>query len=131
MEGEMVFSHITMGDIFKKISLSMPCGLRKTFLETGVKLKDKSGTIISKIFCRELEKNRKQIQLKNADIQQFNDFITLLGRTDLDDQLKNISLARKSLEMSEKDAIEECTKYVKMSRTLGISLGVLLVILMI
>jgi stage III sporulation protein AB len=68
--------------------------------------------------------------LQASEKEVWLQFCQTLGSSDRDDQLHHLALTKQQLHVEEQKAMEEQRQYEKMSRTLGVLAGMLLIILL-
>ena len=120
------FTYEPLGDIFKQISQTSSTNIKKIFENIVIQLQIKRvGDAWD--FC-----------IQNADIsinQEDKDILKklgkLLGQTDVDGQVSEIEVTEKFLDMQIIKAEENKRKNQKVSKTLGIVAGLVIVIILI
>ena len=74
------------------------------------------------------EKNK--LSLTKDDLQVVGDFLTMLGTSDVDDEIKNINSTIGKLNLLLQDSCEKESKYVKLCRTSGVLAGCLISVIL-
>lgn len=111
------------------------------FMEISNKIKPEIGTIfnIASKKMKELSAGEAWINalensntnMKKEDIEVLKTLSNLLGKVDVEGQINEVELVENFLNTQIEQAEEEKMKYVKMYKTLGITIGLAIVIIMI
>jgi stage III sporulation protein AB len=100
------------------------------FSKSAENLKKMDGASTYDCFQQAIEHIWSRTAMKKAEKSILLHFCQTLGRSDRQDQLQHMALAKANLEVEEGKAREEQVQYEKMCKTVGILGGVLLIILM-
>ncbi len=82
-------------------------------------------------FCRAIDENVGNLTISNDEIDILKSFSRTLGDGDKEAEISNIKTAKIRLLSAKNDASEEIMKRVKMSRSMGVLLGLFIVIVLI
>ena len=130
LETEIIYSsrplHLAMELIGKRI----PGIVGQLFLEMGKNLQQMDGESTFECWKRAIDHIIPKSAMKNQDKQILIQYGHTLGMTDKNDQIKHIRLTINQLTTEELLAREEQKTYEKLSKNLGVLLGLLIVILM-
>ena len=126
LETKMKFTYEPIPEIFKEISKNMKQGISDIFLNAYKNMKNASaGTAWSKAL------DSSKTNLKNEDIEVLKKLNKLLGKTDIDGQISEIKLTNSFLEKQIEKSIKEQEKNEKLYKTLGMIIGLTVVIILI
>ncbi len=100
------------------------------FSNSAQNLKEMDGASTYDCFQQAIVPIWSRTAMKKAEQLILLHFCQTLGRSDRQDQLQHVALAKANLEVEERKAREEQVQYEKMCKTVGILGGVLLIILM-
>jgi stage III sporulation protein AB len=130
LEAEIMYSQLPLQDACRRIADQMNGRLREFLLHfSDVLANGAESTKSAWMECLELYK--KNVSLKQKDIEILMQFGETLGMHDKHSQQKQIVLALRHLEREEQEALENHQKYDRMAKTLGVLAGILLIILLI
>ncbi|TCS84024.1 stage III sporulation protein SpoIIIAB [Tepidibacillus fermentans] len=130
LETEIAYSsrplHIAMDLIGKRI----PGIIGQLFQEMGNNLRTLDGESTFECWQRAIQTTIPKTSLKAQDQQILLQYGHTLGMTDKNDQIKHIQLTVQQLVAEEQLARDDQKIYEKLSKNLGVLLGLLIVILM-
>lgn len=130
LETEIVYGavplHIAMSNIFDRV----PNIIRWFFYEMKKNLVELDGASTFECLEKAINEHFHKTSLKQQDKEILYQFGQTLGSSDKEDQRRHIRLAIQSLATEETLAREEQKSYEKLSKNLGVLLGLLVVILM-
>lgn len=96
----------------------------------GEELERASGQTVRQIWQRTIERLWRSTSMKTAEREALLQLGPTLGMTDRDEQVKHLRLTVRQLEGEEALAREEQQRYERMWKSLGVLMGLLVVILM-
>ena len=127
---EIVYGAVPLHLAMKNVADRLPNITRLFFYSMSKNLVELDGASTYECFERAVTKHFYKTSLKNQDKEILIQFGQTLGISDKEDQMRHISLAMQSLAAEETLAREEQKSYEKLSKNLGVPLGLLVVILM-
>lgn len=132
LETAIVYGHTPLSIALHDISQSLPSVLQTIFHQAAYALNTTHSEPVTArtAWQQAWEQQGKRTALTTADFRIVKELGYTLGISDRVDQQKHIQFALKQLEQAEWVAREEQQKYGKMSRSLGVLTGLLVVILM-
>ncbi len=131
LETEISYSLNPLPEAFKKISERIPKPIGTFFEFMSEQLLKDMGKPIYETWQLALQKLNDEASLKAEDMDILHDFGQGLGLSDRDEQLKNLQLAQEQLKLSEANADTLRQKNEKMYKTLGVLVGMALVLIII
>lgn len=120
------FTNETLKDIFDDIAKNSKGNVSNFFKEISLKLKCNTAQ-----YAWETSLDNSFLRLKDEDRQALKSMGKLLGKTDLEGQLKEIELTENFLETQIIDAKNEREKNEKLYKTLGMASGLGIVIILL
>lgn len=105
--------------------------IKLLFLNIQMDLRDKGFEDVYKSFLSQEELLQKKYMLKKEDISIFLFLGKILGKTNVEDQDKNLSFIITQIEKIKDEASIEKNNNVKLYRTLGVLMGLGIIIIMI
>lgn len=123
---KMKFTYESIPKIFKEISNKVNKNIGYIFILASEKMENISA---GKAWNYALENSNTN--MKSEDIDVLKSLSNLLGKVDIEGQASEIELVEKFLDIQIEQAEEEKNKYVKMYKTLGITIGLAVVIVLI
>lgn len=126
IETKMKFTYEPIPNIFYDISKMLKTKVADLFKESSIKMKSISA---SNAWEETLRTSRNNLTIE--DINILNNLSKLLGKTDLNGQISMLKLTSTFLDKQIQDAEIDKEKNVKLYKTLGITFGAGLVILLI
>lgn len=130
LETEIVYGSVPLYHAMEKIGTRLPGGIGLFFTTMSRNLITFDGASTYECWSLSIEKNFSQTSLKKEDKELLLQFGHTLGSTDKEDQIKHIQLTVDGLLTEEQLARDEQMKYERLSKNLGVLLGILVVILM-
>ena len=132
LEADIQYGLTPLPDAFTKLSDTMTAPLSTIFNDMGNQLSQQQREQSLQEMWRDvLEQHWIHTSLKQAEKDILIQFGSLLGMSDALDQQRHFELVINRLELEEKTAKEDQTRYESMWKSLGTLLGILLVILMV
>ncbi len=126
LESEISFSSHYLKDAFLRIERLCPCG--ELFGGTAEKMKRLP---VRDAWCDTLVELSKGYKLKQSDVDILKTFSAELGKSDKEQQIKNIHRITELLKVSVADAREEYKTMAKLYRSTGILTGLFIVIILL
>lgn len=131
LQNEILFSHTTLPEAFKKISLKCREPAASLFNYIGIKLLNNEVDNVLEAFKLAFESVDKNFKLNNSDISILIDLARGVGEADIEGHKKIFLLVDENLRKSIEDADCQINKNVKLYRYLGFSFGAVVAILLI
>ena len=125
-ENKIKFTYEDIPTVFKDISKTIKGNIGKVFENASNKMINKNAGE-----AWEEALNVTFTALKQEDIEIIKGLGRMLGKTDINGQISEIELVNEFLETQIKEAEEEKNKNYKMYKTLGIVVGITIVIILI
>ena len=120
------FTYEPIPKIFKEISEKIESNIARIFLSASEKMQNITA---GKAWIQALEESNTS--LNKEDIETLKNLSNLLGKVDIEGQVNEIELVETFLNTQIEKAEEECKKNVKMYKTLGISIGLAIIIVLV
>ncbi len=131
LETRVKYTYDTISDSFEFISMNMKSRASRIFMITAGNLKDSRNMSAGDIFRNVVDEEASFLDINLEDIDILKGLGTSLGQTDLEGQLKNIILIKDLLRKQLNDAIESKNKNYKLSRNMGVFIGLVILIILI
>ncbi len=125
-EEKIKFTYEPIPDVFIEISKTCITGINEIFKNSAYEMKTMTA---GEAWEKSLDISKTN--LIKDDIEVLKGMAKMLGKTDLDGQVSEIELTRKFLEIKIKDAEIEKNKNQKLYKTLGSTIGLTIVIILI
>lgn len=125
-EEKIKFTYEPIPDVFKELSIKFSDEINNIFYMASQNMK-----IMTAGEAWEKALDNSETKLTKEDIETLKGLAKMLGKTDLDGQVSEIRLTRKFLETKMKEAEIEKNKNSKMFKTLGATLGLTVVIILV
>lgn len=131
LESEIVYTSTPLIEAFQNVSDKSGDPIKKLFSVMSNNLKEKTTQSVLSAF-KYAEKGLKgEIYFGKEELEVIYSFMNSLGNSDIEGQKKNFNLTIKKLEAFELRAEENRKKNEKLFRYLGVSAGMLIVIVLI
>ncbi len=130
LETEIMYGHTPLGEACMKISKQLPNPICVHY-ERFAHFLEKEEITVYQAWEDALKETWKQTVLKQNEFEILQQFGANLGKHDRESQQKQIILTLNHLGREEKEAREKQKTYEKMSRNLGVLVGMLIIILLI
>lgn len=130
LEAEIMFGHIPLQEASKRLSKQMPKPVSLFFDNFSNSLQIKE-TTVKYAWADSLKSIGSLLALQSKDIEILEQFGETLGKHDRFQQQKQIALTMTHLEREENEALLAQAKYEKMIKSLGVLVGLLLIILLV
>ena len=131
LETRVKYTYDTIADSFNFIASNMNTKAYRIFMITASLLTENKTMSAGDIFRSVLEEESIFLSLDKEDKEVLKGLGTSLGQMDLEGQLKNISLIKQLLENRLEDALEVKSKNFKLSRNMGVFVGLVIMIILI
>lgn len=129
LESEISFAANPLATAFLAISKNIPSPVGSFFYDIA-QLIEKHSLNIQKTWNNTLQKYVKALCLTQADVEIILTFAAQMGKTDIENQLKNIRHTIDQLKMQTALAAQTCDKNKKLYQSFGVLLGILIAILL-
>ena len=132
LQSEITYAGATLAESFQTIASRIgEDSIRQIFLQGAAMLCEDSGITFQDIWTRLLECNQGQLQLKEEDLRLLGQLGSCLGFQDRQMQLNAIGQYMLQLQQAMEQAQQELPAQLKVTRSVGISMGVLISIVLI
>ena len=125
-EEKIKFTYEPIPDVFMEISHKMNDNISEIFEKSSKKMESESAGV-----AWEEAVNNSNTNFSKEDIEIVKGLAKMLGRTDIDGQVSEIRLTNKFLDVQIQDAESEKMRNEKLYKTLGATVGLALVIVLI
>ena len=125
-EEKIKFTYEPIPDVFREISGKMNPNIGNIFKEASEKMNDKFAGE-----AWEESVSNSNTNFTKEDIEIINGLAKMLGKTDIDGQVSEIRLTEKFIDTQIKEAESEKLKNEKLYKTLGATVGLAIVIVLI
>ena len=125
------YNQSTLDEIFMDIGTQIGGGVGEIFSEMGIAFEGNMLYTADELWVRVIEENIKKCDFSFDDIQVINEFSYMLGKSDIEGQLRNIDMTISRLKSQLIRAENEEKKYSKMYRNVGILGGMGLAVILI
>lgn len=129
IETEIIYGQTPLITIMTNISEREQGQLAKIFANIAESMQKNEGTF-AEAWQTAFEQMVSDTSLKASEVQVMQQLGKIMGRSDRANQQKYLRVALSHLQTEEQDAHELQKKYEKLSRTLGILTGILIVLLL-
>lgn len=131
LETRVKYTYDTIADSFDFIANTMKTKAYRVFAITAALLSENKTMSAGDIFRNVVDDESFFLSLNGEDRETLKGLGTSLGQMDLEGQLKNIILVKQLLENQLRNAIEEKNKNFKLSRNMGMFVGLIILIILI
>ena len=128
LESEITFQNVPLGDALMHAGDATSAAIGLTFKKAGRALKMKKGSTAAEVWSETVDAQCINA-LNKGDIMILKSLGALLGKSDIDNQIGNIALAKEKLRTAERDALDAEKKYGKLYKSTGLLVGALIAIL--
>ena len=125
-EEKIKFTYEPIPDVFNEISHKMNHNISEIFEKSSKKMENESAGV-----AWEEAVDNSDTNFSKEDIEIIKGLAKMLGRTDIDGQVSEIRLTSKFLDVQIKEAENEKNKNEKLYKTLGVTVGLAIVIVLI
>lgn len=131
LNSEISYSNTPLPDALSNISKRVADPISKMLLDTSVNLDDINIDSVYEAFTKAYKNYKDEINLTKDDYKVLSDFFKTIGSCDAMTQEKVFSVTLENLNLNYIEANNEANVNVKMYRTLGISIGIMIAIFFI
>ena len=131
LDTRVKYTYDTIADSFDFVSQNMNTKAYRIFMIAASHLNENKNLSAGDIFRNVVEDESIFLSLHQEDIEILKGLGTSLGQMDLEGQLKNIVLVKQLLQNQLKEAIEEKNKNFKLTRNMGVFVGLIIMIILI
>lgn len=129
LETEISYGFTPLPEALSKLGSQMREPLKSFFISAADNMNPPQGLTAQESIQRALSLHWKRTSMKSAEKDVLHQLSFTLGTSDRQDQIKHIALATQQLKHEELSAREDLDKYGKLSKNLGLLVGILIVIL--
>lgn len=129
LETEISYGLTPLPDALERISTSLREPLKSLFQTAALYMRPDYGLSAQDSIRKALGEYWKRTSMRSAEREVLEQLSSVLGTSDRQDQIKHIELAALQLQHEETAARDDQVKYEKMSKSLGLLIGALIVIL--
>ncbi|OAB44145.1 stage III sporulation protein SpoIIIAB [Paenibacillus glacialis] len=129
LETEISYGFTPLPEALNKMGSQMQEPLKSFFISAATDMNSPQGLTAQESIEQALSVHWKRTSMKAAEREVLHQLSFTLGTSDRQDQIKHIALAAQQLKHEELAAREELDKYGRLSKNLGLLVGVLIVIL--
>ncbi|MCF6094456.1 stage III sporulation protein AB [Microaerobacter geothermalis] len=131
LETEVVYGATPINEAFRHIGKRIKEPVSSLFIQTAKRLENGDGLSFIECWKYSLNEEWRNTFLKKSEYEILLQLGHVIGLSGKADQVKHIHLALANLEVEELQAKEDHEKYAKVSKSLGVLSGILIVILML
>ncbi len=131
LETRVKYTYDTIPDSFEFVSDVMNTKASRIFMITAGNLKESKNMSAGDIFRNVVDEESIFLSLTEEDIEVLKGLGTSLGQTDLEGQLRNITLVKDLLNIQLDSAVEKKNTNYKLSRNMGVFIGLIIMIILI
>lgn len=131
LETRVKYTYDTIADSFEFVSDNMKTKAYRIFMICSGTLKSNKNMSAGDIFRTVADEEGVYLDLTKDDIEILKGLGTSLGQVDLEGQLKNIILVKELLNKQLTEAIDGKNKNYKLSRNMGVFIGLIIMIILI
>lgn len=131
METEITYTATPLTEVLLSVGERSSNVIKRVFTNMAEALLSKKSNSVYDAFIYTYNQMKDMIYLDKEEIGVVSSFMQSLGSSDIEGQKKNFNITIKKLEGFEKRADEIRTKNEKLYRYLGLSFGVLIVIILV
>lgn len=131
METEISYTATPLTQVLFSVGEKSSSVIKRMFTDMAETLQSKKKNSVFEAFMYTYNQMKSDIYLDKEEIGVISSFMQSLGNSDIEGQKKNFNITIKKLESFEKRAEEIRTKNEKVYRYLGLSFGVLIVIILV
>ncbi len=130
LQAEIKFSNEILSKACVKISEKVDTPINLIFLEFGNLLEEEIYTDINDLWCASIEKYNERLYFTSDEILELKSLSTILGESDIDMQLKNISLLIEYIDKEVEELHKLSYKESKMYKSISVLTSFLIIILL-
>lgn len=125
------YNQSTLDEIFTDIGVQLGGPIGEIFNEMGIAFEGNLLYTADELWIKVIEENISKCDFSFDDIQVINEFSYMLGKSDIEGQLRNINMTLSRLKSQLIRAENEERKYSKMYKNVGILGGMGLAVILI
>ncbi|WP_054957695.1 stage III sporulation protein SpoIIIAB [Paenibacillus dakarensis] len=129
LETEISYGFTPLPEALLRIGSNMREPMKSLFETAARNMSPQYGLSAQESIRKALNAHWRRTSMKSAEREALEQLSSVLGTSDRQDQMKHIALAASQLKHEEAAAREDQAKYEKMSKSLGLLVGALIVIL--
>ncbi|ACX64373.1 stage III sporulation protein SpoIIIAB [Paenibacillus sp. FSL H8-0457] len=129
LETEISYGFTPLPDALERIGVSLREPLKSLLASAALYMRPDYGLSAQDSIRKALGEYWRRTSMKSAEREVLEQLSGVLGTSDRQDQIKHIALAVGQLKHEEAAARDDQVKYEKMSKSLGLLIGALIVIL--
>jgi stage III sporulation protein AB len=131
LESEIVYTSTPLAEAFKSVGSKSSEPFKRLFNNLSENLRNKNVGSVANAFKVALDNLKGEIYFEKEELEVIDSFMKSLGNTDVEGQKKNFNITIKKLEAFELKAEESRKKNERLFKYLGISCGMLVVIMLV
>ena len=131
LETRVKYTYDTIADSFDFIAENMKTKAYRIFMIASSMLLNNTNISAGDIFRNVVDDESIFLSINKEDKEILKGLGTSLGQMDLEGQIKNIVLVKQLLEKQLNDAVEEKSKNFKLTRNMGVFVGLIILIILI
>lgn len=131
LETRVKYTYDTIADSFSFVADNMKTKAYRIFMITAASLDENKNVSAGDVFRDVVTEEGTFLDLSKEDTEVLKGLGTSLGQMDLEGQLKNIVLVRELLSKQLNEALEEKSKNYKLSRNMGVFVGLVIMIILV
>lgn len=131
LKGEIKYSAASLPESIQSVSKRTSNEVMSFYKNLSEKIMESKDIALSKLWEEEVKGTLKTEEIKQEDLELFIDLGKQLGHLDVDMQIKNIDLCISRLKERQVEAEEDIKMKSKLYRTLGVSGGAILTLMLL
>lgn len=131
LQNEIIFTHTPLPEAIFNTACKSVNPIMNVFEDISYMLQKNSVDSVYEAFSKSLKGRQDTLNLKKEDIGSLLDLSKTLGESDIDGQKKMFLLTLENIKSQIEDSQISMNKNLKMCRSLGFSLGAVIVIILI
>lgn len=131
LETRVKYTYDTIADSFAFVADNMKTKAYRIFMITAASLDESKNMSAGDVFRNVALEEGNFLDLSKDDVEVLMVLGTSLGQMDLEGQLKNIALVRELLGKQLNEALDEKNKNYKLSRNMGVFVGLVIMIILV
>lgn len=131
LENEIIYTHTPIPEALKNVSAKGIKPISEIFFEISKELSSNKYDSVQNAFKYIFDRCKRDIYLKNCDIEAILDLSKCLGESDINGQVSMFSLTRENIKKLIAEAEINMKKNVKMYRYLGFCIGAVITLMLI
>lgn len=131
LETRVKYTYDTIADSFEFLADNMKTKVYRIFMIAAAMLKENKNMSAGDIFRNACDEEGTFLNINKEDLEVLKCLGTSLGQVDLEGQLKNIVLVRELIIKQLDEATDEKNKNYKLSRNMGVFVGLTIMIILL